>query len=192
MKGLFLVCILFLFIGCHEKMPKEKAWPIPQQTVKSEELSKIPPGERPEPPSQQTVKSEGLPKMPSGERPEPSPQQTIKQEGIEWLLFENGLKRAKAENKPLMVHFTADWCSWCKKLEAETFKNQEVISLSKSFVSVKVDCDKEIEIARKFQVRGLPTILFISPEGNVIHQVIGYRPTEAFLSEMKTALSKSS
>lgn len=146
------------------------------------------PKEREEVIPQQPVKSEGIVKMPE-EKPKPL-QQLVKSEGIEWFLFEDGLKKAKAENKPLMIHFTADWCTWCKKLEAEAFKNQDIISLSKSFVPVKVDCDKEGEIAKKFQIRGLPTILFTSPDGNLIHQVIGYRATDVFLSEMKTALSK--
>ena len=182
MKGLFLVCILFLLIGCRQA-PEKKEEPILKQTKELERIKKML-KEKTEPMVKQAEELEELenPK----EKSEPSPEQA----NIEWLVFEDGLKRAKVENKPLMVHFTADWCSWCKKLEAEAFKNNEVILLSKGFVPVRVDCDKEGEIAKKFQIRGLPTIFFISPEGNVIHQVIGYRSTEAFLSEMKTALSK--
>ncbi|MDI6751253.1 MAG: thioredoxin domain-containing protein [bacterium] len=181
MERLFLVYILSLLIGC-KQAPEKKEEPVLKQAVKPESVSEQQVA-KPEPILKQAEELEGI------ENPKERPEPPRKQAKIEWLVFEDGLKRAKAENKPLMVHFTADWCSWCKKLEAEAFRNQEVILLSKSLVSVKIDCEKTPELAKKFQVRGLPTILFISPEGNVIHKVIGYRPQDAFLSEMKTALS---
>lgn len=108
---------------------------------------------------------------------------------IEWYYsFEDGLKTAQKENKPLMVDFTAEWCGWCKKLDTITYQQADVLAFSKNFISVKVDCDKEPAISHKYEVRGLPTIVFMSPEGQKIHQVVGYRRPEDFLLEMKKAL----
>jgi thioredoxin-like negative regulator of GroEL len=87
-----------------------------------------------------------------------------------------------------MVDFTASWCYWCRRLDETTYKNKEVISLAEKFISAKVDCDKEYTIAQKYKIRGLPTILFMDADGQVLHSVVGYRSPEDFLIEMKKVL----
>jgi thiol:disulfide interchange protein len=110
---------------------------------------------------------------------------------IEWCnSFAEGLNIAKEKKKPLMVDFEAGWCMWCKKLDETTYKDGQVIALSKEFIPVKVDCDEDTITPGRYGIRGLPTILFLNPEGKVIHQVIGYRSPENFLREMNEALKK--
>ena len=66
-------------------------------------------------------------------------------------------------NKPAIIDFYADWCGPCKKIApimaqlAEEYKDQIVI--------YKVDTDKERELAQVFQIRSIPSILFIPAEG---------------------------
>jgi thiol-disulfide isomerase/thioredoxin len=108
---------------------------------------------------------------------------------IEWYAsFTEGLNIAKEKKKPLMVDFDAGWCIWCKKLDETTYKDEQVIALSKEFIPVKVDCDEDTITPGRYGIRGLPTILFLNPGGQVIHQVIGYRSPENLLLEMKKAL----
>ncbi|MFH1097993.1 MAG: thioredoxin family protein [Candidatus Desantisbacteria bacterium] len=109
---------------------------------------------------------------------------------IQWVTaFDDGLKMAKEKNCPLMVDFFAQWCGWCVKLDEETWTNKDVIQLAQRFVCVKVDVDTDRQTPARYGARSLPTILFINPDGKVIHQVIGYRNSEDMLGEMKKVQS---
>lgn len=104
--------------------------------------------------------------------------------------FQAGLDAAKAEGKPVMVDFYADWCHWCDKLDEETYTDAEVQALAESFISVKVDADKEQALARQYDASGLPTIVFLSADGAEIHRVRGFRSASEFVPEMKQALGQ--
>jgi len=110
---------------------------------------------------------------------------------IKWYKsFEKGLTMAKRKQKPLLVDFEADWCIWCKRLDATTYKAPQVIALSKKFICVKVNYDVDSALAQKYGVRGLPTIIFMNSEGKVIHRVVGYRGPEDFAAEMQKVSGK--
>lgn len=95
-----------------------------------------------------------------------------------------GLAQAAQEKKPVMVDFYADWCGWCKKLDKDVYTNPAVIDLARAFVCVKVDTDKEKQDAEKYKVQGLPTIVFLGPDGKVIETFVGYRDAAAFKGVM--------
>lgn len=102
----------------------------------------------------------------------------------------DGLTQAKASNKPVMADFYAGWCGWCKKLDKEVYTNPAVIALAKDFVAVKVDTDKYGQDSTKYGVQGLPTIVFMNPDGTVIDKIVGYNPAPAFAERMKKSLKK--
>lgn len=99
---------------------------------------------------------------------------TESQDGISWLTNEAAaLDQAQAQNKPVMMDFSADWCAACKKLERETFSRPSVIKASEQFICVKIDCtdtaDPRIKkLQTKYSVKGLPTILFMNAEGHIL------------------------
>ena len=112
------------------------------------------------------------------------------EEEIKW---ENDLGSAfilaNNENKIIMVDVYADWCGWCKKLDAETYKDLEVIELSRKFVNLKVDTDNNKSdfdlLNKEFEITGLPAILFMDKDGNLIHRINGYVDSETFKEELK-------
>ncbi|HUW55751.1 MAG TPA: thioredoxin family protein [Planctomycetota bacterium] len=110
---------------------------------------------------------------------------------IVWTTFKAGMARAKKEDKPTMIHFTTDWCGWCRKLEKEVYTVPEVIELSQKFVCIRVDGDREKDVVQYYKVRGYPTILFTNSKREEVHRIPGYMPAEGFLSQMKTALGKA-
>jgi len=104
--------------------------------------------------------------------------------------FEAALKKAKAQNKPLMVDFWADWCGWCHRLDETTYVDPNVVRLSKDFVPVKVNTEggrPETLVALKYGVSDLPTIAFISPSGRLIQRLTGFQGPGQFPRVMAAA-----
>ena len=89
--------------------------------------------------------------------------------------FEEALAKARGENRLLLVDVYTDWCGWCKKLDREVFADGRVGSAAKDLVAVKVNAEKGgEEIARRYRVRGYPTILFLDGAGSVVERIDGY------------------
>ena len=113
----------------------------------------------------------------------------VKVREIQWVAnIAEGLKSARQANKPLLIYFRADWCSWCKKMTRDTYNAEEVIGLSRNFVCVQVDTDKNRQVSQEYKVTGLPTIIFLNPEGEVIKRVVGFRNSADFAKLMKEVI----
>ena len=94
---------------------------------------------------------------------------------IKWeKSFEDALKKARKVGRPMIVDFWADWCGWCHRLDRTTYVDPTVVRMSQEFVAVKVDTEgsrKEMDVAYRYHVSNLPTILFLSPEGRQLLRV---------------------
>ena len=84
----------------------------------------------------------------------------------------SALKRAKQENKLVLLDFWATWCKNCTALEHNTFPDPEVQKiLNAGYILVRVQAEDAGEPATKalleqYQVTGLPTLLILSPGEN--------------------------
>ena len=104
--------------------------------------------------------------------------------------FDEALKKAKASGKPVMIDFWAEWCGWCHRLDQTTYIDPRVLKLGQDFVVVKVDTEaggRQTEVAERYDVAQLPTMLFVSPQGRVIHRVTGYQGPGRFPASMEKA-----
>lgn len=111
--------------------------------------------------------------------------------GIVWGDFKGGTKYAQKNNRPMLIHFTTDWCGWCKKLEKEVYTVPEVADTMRKFVCVKVDGDKEKDVVQHYNVRGYPTIVFLNSKLEEVGRIPGYLPADKFLEQLKAALEKA-
>jgi len=105
---------------------------------------------------------------------------------INWQSYEQGLALAKQEGKKIFVHFYADWCAYCEKMENETLKNSAVIDyLNQNFIPVRVNSDKDRDLARNYYIRGLPSTWFVSETGEKISSLPGYISAEMLLNALE-------
>ena len=110
-------------------------------------------------------------------------------EALEWQPdVYAAFKTAEEEGKEVLLYLNADWCGYCRKLEAEAFTDPEVLrELGDAFVWVKLDGDKDPDGQRfknKFSVRGYPAIFLLDSEENELDRIAGYLPTDRFLDTM--------
>ena len=107
--------------------------------------------------------------------------------------WEEALRKAEKEGKPIFLDISASWCGPCKMLKARTFPNQEVGEFyNTNFVNVMVDGEKGegIELARKYKIRGYPTLIFLNSSGEVIAQTAGFRNPEQFIEIGKQIINR--
>lgn len=134
----------------------------------------------------------------------------ISQEANKGIIFERGLNwkqitaKAKAENKYIFVDCYATWCKPCKEMDKHIYPNDTVGEFfNNKFISVKVQMDTgKIDddnikilypVARNFEqkytITVLPTYLFFSPDGRIVHEERGIKNTNEFITVAQDALN---
>ena len=104
--------------------------------------------------------------------------------------LERILQRAKAENKPVMLDYYADWCISCKEMEAITFTNPEVAKAMSRFVLVQADVtinsQQSQALLKQFSLYGPPAILFFNGAGDEQKslRVVGFMAPSRFLERL--------
>ena len=117
---------------------------------------------------------------------------------LTWLPYNEGLLKAEKESKHVLIYFYTNECGWCKKMEKETYSNEEVKKiLYDKFVAIKINAKSENKVvengkkiserklATLYQVSGYPTTWFLESDNNRIAPLPGYAPTEQFIPVIK-------
>ena len=83
---------------------------------------------------------------------------------------------------PVIVDFWAPWCGPCRMV-APTLEKLAKENSGKLLVA-KVNTDENPEWATRYQVQGIPTMLFVA-DGKIVHRRVGALP-EPMLREIVT------
>jgi len=104
---------------------------------------------------------------------------------------EQAIEQAREQNKPVLMFFTAKWCPSCRQLKDSTLTDPAVLSRLSAFIPVSIDIDKQKETtleynanARKFGGVGIPNMWFLSPGGERLSHVIGYKTPQELSAVM--------
>lgn len=113
---------------------------------------------------------------------------------IEWQPYSPEiLETARQNDQPVLLDFYADWCVPCLELDRITFADRRVIEATDRLVRVKVDLTRydspEAEaIRQKFDVAGVPTLVFLDGSGAEIPEsrIVGYVGPDDFLDHLRS------
>nr|WP_320022347.1 thioredoxin [uncultured Draconibacterium sp.] len=77
--------------------------------------------------------------------------------------------------RPVLVDFYADWCGPCKQMP--DILKQVKAELKENIKIIKVDVDRNPNIASKYQIRSIPTLMLFK-DGELKWRGMGVRPAD--------------
>jgi thioredoxin:protein disulfide reductase len=98
--------------------------------------------------------------------------------------------QARAQGRPMIIDFWADWCTACKELDRDVWADPRVQAEAARFVAVKVDgtveSDRFTAVSDRFGIIGLPTVVLLDPHGREApDRVLGAVPAEEMLARLR-------
>jgi len=106
--------------------------------------------------------------------------------------LQQAVATANQQGKSVMVDLYADWCIACKEFEHYTFNTPQVQQALHNTVLLQVDLTdtgsaSSVELMAKYQVFGLPSILFFNTNGKELskQRVTGFMEADAFAEHIK-------
>jgi thioredoxin-like negative regulator of GroEL len=94
---------------------------------------------------------------------------------------------AAKQGRPLVVVFGASWCASCKALE-RAFADPSLRDLRSRVVCVWVDTDQNSRLADQHQIREIPHLQILGPDGGRLVQHVGYAPPATIAKLLAQAL----
>jgi thioredoxin-related protein len=115
--------------------------------------------------------------------------------GYPFLPFDEGVVRARKENKPLFIYFGRFGCAWCDEVNKKTFVDPQLKSLlTRHYVLVYVDAESgkrlrlpsgeritEADLGVRWRAFATPLFLYMLPDGTELVRVPGIQTVEDFL-----------
>lgn len=112
---------------------------------------------------------------------------------VQWKTISEALQEAPKGKKKIVLDIYTDWCSWCKKMDKNTYSEAGITSyLSEKYVASRMNPEKpgtieyqgksysQAEFARVLGVSGYPATAFFNEDGELLTVLPGYMDPAAF------------
>ena len=80
------------------------------------------------------------------------------------------------QEKIVVLDFFATWCGPCKAMAPTMEKMEKKYGDKIEFR--KIDIDQEPQLAQKYDINAVPTLVILSPQGDVVDKIVGGKPEE--------------
>lgn len=105
--------------------------------------------------------------------------------------FDAAQAEAERLDKPLLIHFYADWCGPCRQMERNVLHQRAVLQeIGRSVIAVKINVDDQPQIASKYGIQALPSDVYAEPDGRKLMEATGYRGAGEYVSSMTRAATR--
>ena len=92
---------------------------------------------------------------------------------------------SKQLNKDILILFETSWCSTCRRFKTESFSNNKIEEEMNHYIVCLLDIDKDLDIAKKFNIKSFPCYLIIDSEDHIKKRGSGYKSTNMFFNWLK-------
>lgn len=96
-------------------------------------------------------------------------------------LNKNNFSEVENSQKPVLIDFFAQWCGPCRMVSPLV---DEIAEENPQLLVAKVDVDQEPELAARFEVSGIPTLVVLK-NGRIVNRAVGARPKAQILELLK-------
>lgn len=103
--------------------------------------------------------------------------------------FEAGRRRSADAGLPMLVVFRATWCPWSGELVQATVGNPRIVELSRRFVCVAVDADRDPATCRDLGIVAFPTVVLVDATGTERHRATGSAAASGLAAAMGELLA---
>lgn len=113
---------------------------------------------------------------------------------FENLSFQEGMNKAKAQNKLLFIDCYTSWCGPCRLLATDVFTQKCVGDFfNAQLVNLKMDMEKGEgpELGKKYGVKAYPTLLLIRGDGTLQHKIVGFHQADELIRMMKEGMNEA-
>jgi thioredoxin-like negative regulator of GroEL len=99
--------------------------------------------------------------------------------------FDRASDAARKANRPLLLEFWSATCEPCKVLDQNVFPDERIGTAIQKLHPVRVDVDKQPEVARKYSVNGTPTLMVTDSYGTELFRYTGLLDADRMLQLFK-------
>ena len=127
---------------------------------------------------------------------------------IQWMTWDEAIQKSEKKPKKIFIDLYTDWCGWCKKMDASTFADPQVVEyINKNFYAVKFNAEQRENIVYKGYTMkfvengrrgyhelayslldgrlGYPSYVYLDEQQNRITISPGYKPVEPMMKELQ-------
>ena len=109
----------------------------------------------------------------------------------------DGYQRALQENKPIVVLYASNGCTWCNRLEQDFAGTREMEKYLPCAIFIKADADKDLAakaILNGLEIKNYPTLSVLLPNPNMVEEsgrIVGYMDQKSLQPKFQEMLQRT-